>query len=184
MKIKIIIFLILFLITESSNSQSVIKGSVEIYKSERISQGASVDIINRVNKKGQLLNAYVNSNGNFKIDTILNGLIDLQFSNSGCYKTIIKNILLNNDTIKLNKIPIFEANYEIEEFYTKRYFFGLIKGKETLGRLIEFKNSKFPANNKIYLKCNTFSIDSILFELNPKTEIIEIQHYNIKNCNF
>lgn len=100
------------------------------------------------------------------------------------YNTILTDIELTNNEVEIKNIPIFEANCVIEwdGFCEKKLLWGLIKYKRGCGGTEYVEKSKFPDNNRIYIDCMTSEKDSILFELNPKTDNIKLEYETIKTC--
>ena len=164
-------------------SQSILKGSVRTYNSELKTQGVNVIVLNPQTERF-FMGSVVDSIGNFRIDSVPNGKIDLQLSFIGCYNTIITDIELNNDTIEILNIPIFEGDFEIawDGFCEKKLLWGLIKYKKGCGGTELYKNSQFPESNQIYIDCKSSESDSMLFELNPNTDNIKIDYEIIKTC--
>lgn len=185
MKLRIVAYLILFSLSFATGlyGQSVIKGSVKVYNSELSSHLFNVILTDSSNKV--LAFSTVDSLENFYFQSIPNGIVDLSLSFISCYTTEIENIVLQNDTVQLNKIPIFEADYLLEwdGICIKSLFWGLIKYKKRCSGLENMENSQFPENNKILMDCNSASKDSILFELDPEAKKVEIEYEKIKDCN-
>ncbi len=181
-KYKLII-LIIFIASFGVNGQSLLKGSVRSYNSDLETQGINVIVLDTLSER-YIMGAVVDSIGNFEINSIPNGKIDLQFSFIGCYNTIITDIELNNDTIEILNIPIFEGDFEIawDGYCEKKLLWGLIKYKKGCGGTDYIENSQFPENNQIFIDCKTCKTDSILFELNPKTDKIKVEYEIIKTC--
>jgi hypothetical protein len=185
MKIKKHILAIIWVFCASigANGQSLIKGNVHGYDTDLELGGINVIVIDTLT--GRFIKGSVtDSIGHFRIDSIPNEKIDLQFSFIGCYNTIITDFELNYDTIEIRDIPIFEADCEIawDGFCEKKLLWGLIKYKRGCGGTEYYEKSKFPANNQIYIDCAKSEKDSILFELNPKTKNIKIEYKTIKTC--
>lgn len=181
-KYKLII-LIIFIASLGVNGQSLLKGSVRSYNSDLETQGVNVIVLNPQTERF-LMGSVVDSNGNFEINSVPNGKIDLQLSFIGCYNTIITDIELINDTIEIKNIPIFEADCIIEwdGICEKKILWGLIKYKKGCGGTDYIENSHFPENNQIFIDCKTCETDSILFELNHKTDKIKVEYEIIKTC--
>jgi len=181
----IVIYFLTFLTSTFTFGQNLIKGSVKVYYSDLKSQGINVIVID-TSSSGQVIGTIVDSIGSFKISAIPNGKVDLQFSFIGCYHTIIKEIDLANDTIELWNIPVFESNCEIawDGICVKKFLWGLIKITRECGGTDYYKKSQFPANNRITINCGEPENDSILYELNPKTERIEVEYKKIKKCRY
>lgn len=167
----------------TGTGQSLIEGSVVVYNHSFEPMGINIIVIDTI-PNNEITGAVTGSSGTFKINSLPNGKIDLEFSFIGCYKTILKDIELNNDTIKILNIPVFESNSEIawDGFCEKRMLWGLIKIKSACGGTEYYNNSPFPDDNKIYMDCETSGTDSILFELDPVTENIEVEYETIKAC--
>lgn len=178
-----LILLTLVIVTLGVKGQSVLKGSVRTYNSDLPSQGVNVIVLNPQTQR-YFMGSVADIFGNFKIDSVPNGKIDLQLSFIGCYTTIISDIELDNDTIEIINIPIFEGDFEIawDGFCEKKLLWGLIKYRRCCGGTDYVENSQFPVNNQIYIDCQTSQTDSILFVLNPKTNNIKIEYEVIKTC--
>ena len=174
---------IALLISITSEGQGKIKGSVKVYDSTLETEGINVILVSPFLRK-EVIGTVVNSTGEFEIKNIPSGKIDLQFSFIGCYYTIVKDIEINNDTIEIWNVPIFESNEIIawDGYCEKKYLWGLIKIKKECGGNEYINNSKFPADNKIFIKCDSNENDSLLYELNPSTKRIEIDYKKLKTC--
>ncbi|TNE70755.1 hypothetical protein EP331_11295 [bacterium] len=175
--------LILLIASLGAKGQNILKGSVRSYNSDLETQGVNVIVLNPQSER-YLMGSVVDSIGNFEIDSVPNGKIDLQLSFIGCYNTIITDIELNNDTIEIKNIPIFEADCVIEwdGICEKKILWGLIKYKKGCGGTENIEKSQFPENNQIFIDCKTCETDSILFELNPTTDKIKVEYKIIKTC--
>lgn len=185
MKLVSVAYFLIFLLSfvTGLHGQSVIKGSVEVYDSESSSYLFNVILTDSSNK--DLAYTVVDSLEIFYFESIPNGIFNLRLSSIGCYETEIKNIVLQNDTIQLNNIPLFEANYLLnwDGICTRSLFWGLIKYKKGCGGMEKIENSKFPKDNKIFMDCNSSSNDSILFQLDPEQRKVEIEFEKIKDCS-
>lgn len=181
----IVIYFLTFLASTFTFGQNLIKGSVKVYNSDLKSQGINVIVIDTSSSE-KVIGTVVDSTGRFRISTIPNGKIDLQFSFIGCYHTIIKEIELENDTIEFWNIPVFESNCEIawDGICVKKFLWGLIRITRECGGTDYYKKSQFPANNRININCWESENDSILYELNPKTKKIEVEYKKIKICRY
>ncbi len=180
---KTVIYLLTLFTSIFLYGQNLIKGSVVIYNYSFEPKGINIIVIDPI-PDNEITGAVADSLGTFKIDSFPNGKIDLEFSFIGCYKTILKGIELNNDTIEIQNIPVFESDCEIawDGFCEKRILWGLIKIKNACGGTEYYNKSPFPDDNKIYIDCKTSEPDSILFELDPVTKNIVVDYEIIKAC--
>lgn len=152
------------------NRLNVINGNVRGYNTE-IAPWPPIGVTVCKSPYGRFLAGDTTDLGNnFCLDSILNGTVNVRFFLWGFYETIIKNIELNNDTIELKDIPMFRMSdcYESEQRELK---------------ITQQEKWQFPENNKIYFNCGDSKEDSILFELNRKSNSIEINYERIKSCD-
>jgi len=184
-KLRHFIYIFLLIIIDNAFilSQSSIIGTTFIYQSEKLPLNISVTTLNRV-KNSNFIKTFTIKSGEYRLDSLLNGMVDLEFYLEGCYKTVIRNIPVMNDTIVLNKVPLFEATYEKywEEWSVEKHFFGLIKRNKMQGGVIKVNNSKFNKDNRICIECMESPENSIIFQLNPETETVDIQYYELTKC--
>jgi hypothetical protein len=180
---KTVICLLILFTSFFLYGQNLIKGSVVVYNHSFEPTGINILVIDTI-PNNEITGAVTGSSGTFKINSVPNGKIDLEFSFIGCYKTILKGIELNNDTVEIQNIPVFENDCEIawDGFCEKKILWGLIKIKRACGGTEYYNNSPFPDNNKIYMDCKKSDTDSILFELDPLTKDIEVDYEIIKAC--
>ncbi len=163
------------------HSQSTIQGKVYFIDTLGITMPYTVEIFDSISTlRMEDLEISRSIDGSFIINNVQGENISMWFWYPGYRKTIVENIMLDADTVKLDFIPLViddEVWYENQTIVTK-HCWGLFSTERTLS-VTHGTEGPYSNKNEVYLYCNNHQ-DSVLFKIDWKSIIVD--YNNIKRC--
>jgi len=127
-----IFLLIVFVCFASLNcaAQTMMQGNVYDFGSKDCIIGANIFVTKKTETDSATIicGKVSRLEGKFEIENLPKGIYDLKFEYLYCYPTIIKDILIDRDTIYLFDIPLFKRKTMIYEdgFIIKKRLWGIV----------------------------------------------------------